>query len=203
MPEEEEGTEDKGGAVALTPDSVSEALLQLYFHLERCEQCIDGSQLYLKELGGLVSESQKARIYVTKCLDIALKSREREEEGPCLPRHLPSAGERIHTRRTRAGSFKDEHILDHLYQQNYFDFVAELKKQILRDFQCITSFARDRKYCLLYRHDGMEVVRNTLEEVLPPFLDYLTGKQQALSGRRRTIIDQVASMASYYSPTKK
>ena len=186
---------------SLEPASVAEFLLRMYFHLERSEQCVDGSQLYMEKLRGLVVESQRLRSHVCQCLDVALKSRKSEDDGlgqVCSP----CAKDRIHRRRTRPGTFKDEAILDKLFQQKFFDFVADLKELVTAEYKAIMAVAADRKYRVLYDHDALEVVGNTLEEVVPRFLDFLTQKQQALSGKRRTIIGQVAS-ALHYSPSGK
>ena len=197
MPGEQSDVE---GPTTSQPDSVAEAILQMYFHLERCEQCVDGSERYMEKLPDLVNECQTVKSYVFQCLDIALKSKEVEEEGG-LGRYNPTAKDRVYARRTHAGSFKDEFILEHLYQENFFQFVTELKTQIVKDFNAVQSFTKDHRQGLLYKHDCLQVISNTLEELVPPFLDFLTGKQQFLSGKRRTIMNQVAN-ALYYSPSK-
>ena len=199
--------EDEGVASAsANPGTVSEALVQLYFHLERCEQCIDGSELYMKQLGGLVGESRKAKVYVSKCLDIVQKSRERDE----TDFHILTSEEILLARRKRDGSFMDEYIFEHLYNQNYFNFVAEFRNQIFKDFKDIRSFTGDPKYESLFKHDCMEVLSNTLEEVVPPFLDFLTSKQQELSGdstfgmvRKATIDPFFRALSPFSSPRKK
>lgn len=185
--------------------SVSEALMRLYFHLERCEQCVDGSEVYVAKLPGLVAASRRLRSHVRRCLDVALKSRTGDGGGlggeDCV---VWSAGEGIRIRRGRSGSFKDEQILDHLYRQNFFTFVSDLKNRLMSDYRCVRSFTGNENYRLLFDHDAMEVVHNTLDETVPPFLDVITAMQQKISGKRRTIVTQVAThvAAALASPTK-
>ena len=190
--DEEDGEEGnaQGASGSPKPKSISDALLQLYFHLERCEQCVDGADLYMQKLPGLVEESQKARDYAAKCLDVVEKSRgERTRENGG---HFPTSQEKIATRRYRTEKFHDESTLEHLYNQEFLTFVHEFRSQILEDYKAIREFTSDSSYRLFFRNDCMEVVANTLEEVVPAFLEFLSGRQQKLTGKRPTLIRQVS-----------
>ncbi len=48
-----------------------------------------------------------------------------------------------------------------------------------------------RRYGEGFRFDCMEVVANTLAQVMPPLVDFLTLKVQSLAPKRSTIIDHV------------
>lgn len=186
------------GAARSEPASLPEALLQMYFHLERCEQCVDGSARYTEKLGGLVRESARVRAHVFRCLDVALKSERGIGAGPGAAPAAGGAGDRVRGRRARAGSFEDEAVLDHLYREEYPRFVAELRDRILAGYRAVRAFRGDEGCCARFAHDGVEVVANTLDEVLPPFLDFLAAKQAGVEGRRRRVTISDCAVALGY-----
>ncbi len=159
---EEGGEEEEEGAAAVAAmaaaeaealPSVSEALIRLYFHLENCELCIDGSELYMTQLSGLVGESRKARAYALACLNLAEKSasnngargRGKGKGGRDLVAAFATEEGRRRERQKRLGTFGDQHLLELLYKQKFAEFLADFRNEIAHDYEVITAFTGDAR----------------------------------------------------------
>jgi len=182
--EEEEPAEAAAMAAAASLPSVSEALIRLYFHLENCELCVDGSELYMNQLSGLVEESQKTRTYAYQCLILVEKSasdhgaRGRRKGRGNLAAAFATKEGRRQERQKRMGSFGDQPLLELLYQQDFAEFLVGFRNEVVRDYEAITAFTADPEYGEGFRFDCMEVVANTLAHAVPPLVDFLTVKVQ-------------------------